>query len=145
MRLQNGTFVLVSDAAKALLLQNRGDEHQMDLRVLEALSEDSLPNREQAADKPGRFATPDGGRAATEATDWQEVGEDRFLAEVAARTLKAVSGQSPALLVVAADPRSLGKLRPRLVDSGSIVLVAEINRDFVHQTIPQIESALIEA
>ena len=145
MRLENNTFVLVSDAAKALLLQNHGDEHQMDLRVLQALSTENPPTREQGTDKPGRFFTPDSGRASTESTDWHEIGEDRFLDQVAEITLKTITGQTPNKLVIAADPRSLGKLRPRLADSGSVAIIAEINRDFVHQTIEDIETALARA
>ena len=117
----------------------------MDLRVLQALNSENPPTREQGTDKPGRFSTPNGGRASTEATDWHEIGEDRFLDRVADITLKAVSGQSSNKLVIAADPRSLGKLRRRLVDSGSIAVIAEINRDFVHQTIADIDTALAQA
>jgi protein required for attachment to host cells len=145
MHLANGTFVLVSDAAKALLLENKGDSDIMDLRVVEVLEDENPPNREQTSERPGRFTTPSGARAATEHTDWHEVGESRFLAAVAKATLKALTQSSPANLVLAADPKSLGQLRRMLSDSGSISLVAEINRDLAHQTIPKIEEAIASA
>ncbi|MEL6662778.1 MAG: host attachment family protein [Pseudomonadota bacterium] len=145
MRLETGTLVLISDAAKALLLENKGDAHALDLRVVEVLEDKNPPTRDQGTDRPGRFNTPAGGQATAGETDWHEAGEDRFLARVAELTLKAVSARSPANLVLAADPRALGKLRRMLADSGSITLIAEINRDLAHQTLPNIEEAIARA
>tara|TARA_R110000796_G_scaffold115840_5_gene228029 strand:- start:1949 stop:2386 length:438 start_codon:yes stop_codon:yes gene_type:complete len=142
MHLPTGTFVLVSDGAKALLLENKGDNDLLDLRVVQVIEQDNPPAREQASDRAGRFTTPTGGKAATEQTDWHDVSEERFLSSVADATLKVVSQSTPSNLVIAADPRSLGKLRPMLMDSGSISVVAELNRDLAHQTIPQIEEAI---
>lgn len=145
MHLDTGTYVLVSDAAKALLLENKGDAEVLDLRVVEVLEDDNPPSSEQGADRPGRFKTPDGGRTAADETDWHEAGEDRFLARVAELTLRTVTARSPSNLVLAADPRALGKLRRMLVDSGSVTLIAEINRDLAHQTVPNIEDAIARA
>ena len=145
MRLKTGTFVLVSDAAKALLLQNRGDDSLLDLRLVQVMEHSSPRTREQGSDRPGRYPTPQGGRTATEETDWHEVGEDRFLDDVAEATLKTVAAQSPAQLVLAADPRALGKLRKRLADSGSVTLIAEISKDLAHQTLLKIEEAIAGA
>ena len=145
MQLATGTYVLVSDGAKALLLQNKGDDGIIDLRVVKALEESTPAAKELSSDRPGRFSTPSGGQAATEQTDWHEVGETRFLAKVAQATLETVTQTSPANLVVAADPKSLGKLRRLLIDSGSIKLLAEINKDLAHQSIPQIEEAITGA
>ena len=52
MRLETGTFVLVSDAGKALLLQNRGDADILDLRVIEMLQDENPPSRDQGRDRP---------------------------------------------------------------------------------------------
>lgn len=134
--------MLISDAAKALLLENKGDVHTLDLRIVKVLTNENPRTNQQGSDRPGRFETPDGGRAAVEATDWHEAGEDAFLANVAAVTVKTVSEATPANLVLAADPRALGKLRRLLADSGSITLIAEINRDLAHQTDPGIEAAI---
>ncbi|MBI1255301.1 MAG: hypothetical protein GC196_13260 [Hyphomonas sp.] len=69
MRLSTGTFVLIRDAAKALLLENKGDAHALDLRVVQVPINDNPRTSQQGSDRPGRFETPDGGRAAVEATD----------------------------------------------------------------------------
>ena len=145
MHLPTGTYVLVSDAAKALLLENKGDAALLDLRVVKALQASNPPARDLASDRPGRFKTPQGGYAATEQTDQHQAAEDHFLAQVAEETLRVMAQASPANLVVAADPRSLGKLRTMLSDSGSVVLIAEINKDLAHQALPQIEEAISAA
>ena len=59
--------------------------------------------------------------------------------------LKEIGQSTPASLVVAADPRSLGKLRPMLTDSGSVSILAELNRDLAHHTLPKIEEAISNA
>ena len=146
MRLAPGTYVLVCDAAKALLLENKGDEIRLDLRVVEAFTDEDNPSaRDQASDAAGRFKTPTGVSAATEQTDWHEIGEDRFLAKVATSALAQILSSGPARMVLAADPRSLGKLRKHLADSDTLTLVAEINKDLAHQTIAQIEEAIAAA
>ena len=91
---------------------------------------------------PGRFRTPDGGKAAAEDTDWHEARETAFLARVAEVTLKTVAASTPADLVLAADPRSLGTLRGLLAGEGSIRLIAEVHRDLAHQSVPLIEEAI---
>jgi protein required for attachment to host cells len=145
MRLESETYVLLSDASKALLLVNKGDVDMLDLRVVNVFQHDNPPSRELGSDRPGRFPTPDGGRTSTEEADWHDKAEARFLADVARETLKVLADATPASLVLAADPRSLGELRTLLADSGSIRLVAEIHRDLVHQPTPDIEAAILSA
>ncbi|HAO36615.1 MAG TPA: hypothetical protein DEB28_02830 [Hyphomonas sp.] len=145
MHLPTGAFVLVCDGSKALLLENKGDADLLDLRIVEALTDDNPPNRDQSSDRAGRFKTPSGAHAATEQTDWHDIAEERFLSTVAEMALKEIGQSTPASLVVAADPRSLGKLRPMLTDSGSVSILAELNRDLAHHTLPKIEEAISNA
>lgn len=145
MQLETGAYILVSDAGRALILENRGDTEQMDLHMVRVLEIDNPPARELTSGPPGRFRTPNGGYAASEQTDWHEVAETRFLEEVARETLRIAGTGSPGRLVVAADPRSLGKLRPLLADSGCVQVVGEIHGDLVHQTIAGIEKAVSAA
>lgn len=145
MQIDPGAYILVSDAGRALILENRGDGEHLDLHVVRVLENENPPARDLTSGPPGRFRTPAGGYAATEQTDWHEVSETRFLEEVARETLQIVSAGSSAHLVVAADPRSLGTLRPLLADSGSVHVIGEIHADLVHQTIAGIEKAVSAA
>ena len=91
MHLPTGAFVLVCDGSKALLLENKGDADLLDLRIVEALTDDNPPNRDQSSDRAGRFKTPSGAHAATEQTDWHDIAEERFLSTVAEMALKRVT------------------------------------------------------
>lgn len=145
MQLETGTFILVSDAGRALILENRGDGAHLDLRVIRVMENENPPARELASGPPGRFRTPAGGYAATEQTDWHNVAETRFLEDVARETLQVAGAKAPAHLVIAADPKSLGRLRLLLADSGTVQLLGEIQGDLVHQTIASIEQAVAAA
>lgn len=141
MHLANGTFLLVCDASKALLLQNHGDAERIDLRVVEVLGIDNPPDREQSSDRPGRFQTPAGGKAATDETDQHEAAESRFAEETAELVRSALKADASAKLILAADPRSLGRLRPLLNQKGITdeTILAEINKDLSHHPVPEIE------
>ena len=55
MRIDNGTWVLVADGEKFVLLQNNGNRAHLDLRVVRAGAVENPPTREQGTDRPGRL------------------------------------------------------------------------------------------
>ena len=80
MRLANGTWVLVLDGEKFLLLRNQGDADIMDLRVIDHEEVENPPTREQGTERPGRLNDPGPGRSAVEQTDWHALEKERFYA-----------------------------------------------------------------
>ena len=66
MRIRNGTWVVVADGEKFLLLRNDGNAERIDLRVIRHREVESPPTREQGSDKPGRFDDPGPGRSTAE-------------------------------------------------------------------------------
>lgn len=142
MQLHNGALILVCDAGKALVLENQGDQDLMDLRVLDTFEQDNPPTREQGTDRPGRYATPTGGRTATEETDWHDEAEARFAEALAAHLDGRLAGTNPAELVIIADPRTLGRLRPHLSGRVQAALTAEIAKDYVKHPVSDIEALI---
>jgi len=142
MRIANGTWVLVADGEKYLLLRNEGGAALVDLRVIAHAEQDNPPNREQGTDRPGRLDDPGPGRSAVEETDWHRLAKERFAKDLADRLrLWALADRFEAL-VVAADPRTLGVLRPALHKAVVERLVGEVDKDLTKMPLPEIEEIL---
>ena len=141
-----GTIVLVCDGAKALLLENAGDERALNLKPLAVTLEPHPRTRLMGADQPTRvFDSHDGSRSGAEQTDWHVEAEIAFLRESAQalETLARQPGQPgrPPIVIVA-PPRALGVLRDNLGEATRKGLVVEIAKDLVKQPLEEIEAHL---
>lgn len=143
MEIANGTWVLVADGEKYLLLHNIGDAELVDLRVLRHGAQENPPTHEQGTDRPGRMEDPGGlGRSAVEETDWNRLEKERFAKDLADRLRRwALDGRFRRLVVVA-DPRTLGVLRPELHKAVTERLVGEVDKDLTGMPVPEIEAVL---
>jgi len=54
-KLENGTWVLIADGEKALFMVNETDAEDPFLQVFREEEQDNPPNRDQAANRRGRF------------------------------------------------------------------------------------------
>ena len=145
MRIDNGTWVLVADGEKFVLLRNNGNRAHLDLRVVRAEAVENPPTREQGTDRPGRLDNAAAGPSSVEETDWHRLEKERFAKGVADQLRTwALSGQFAAL-VLTADPRTLGVLRPELHKAVQDRLVGEINKDLTRLPVREIERVLNEA
>jgi protein required for attachment to host cells len=143
LKLHPGEWVVVCDGAKALVLENIGDEMFPNLKTKEVYQQEAPPTREQGTDAPGRsFASVGSARAAMEQTDWHEQGEHRFLEKLAARLDAAVQAGEVKSLVIAAPPRALGALRQVYTPAIRRALAVEIDKDMVKMPVHQIEKHL---
>jgi protein required for attachment to host cells len=143
MRIDNGTWVLVADGEKYLLLRNRGDAELVDLRVIRHGETENPPTHAQGTDRPGRMDDPGGpGRSAVQETDWHRLEKERFARDLAERLrLAALAGRFGSLVLVA-DPRTLGVLRPELHKAVTERLAGEVDKDLTGMPVPEIEKAL---
>ena len=140
---RNGDWILIGDGKKALMLHNEGDAHLLNLRRLSVQTQESPATREQGTDRPGRsFSSVGQRRSAYEASDWHEVEEARFAAEVAASINAAATNKSFKHLIVIAPPKTLGELRRELSPEAQKKITAEINKDLTKHSIPEIEKLL---
>jgi len=143
VKIAQGDWVLVCDGAKALILENAGDEKFLNLKTRKVYEQADQKTREQGTDAPGRsINSVDGRRSAMEQTDWHDQAEQRFLQRLAGHLDAAVnSGQTRSLIMVA-PPRALGVLRQAYSHNLRSALRAEVDKDLVHLPVYQIEKHL---
>jgi protein required for attachment to host cells len=151
--IHRGEWVVVCDGAKALVLENAGDEKFPNLKTLEVFEQKDLATHELGTDKPGRSFSPashgshssHGSRSAVEQTDFHDQAERDFLVHLAKHLDAAiVAGKTKALIMVA-PPRALGMLRAVYSHALKGALRAEIDKDLVKQPVHQIEKHLAGA
>lgn len=125
--MKKGTWVLVADGEKALILENQGSATAPQLSVRRKKTQDNLPDREQAADRPGRMNDgPSAQRSALDETDWHALEKTRFATDLADLLYEHAHRNEFDSLVLVADPRVLGDLRAKLHAEVSDRLVGEI-------------------
>jgi protein required for attachment to host cells len=137
------SWILVCDAAKALLFQNVGDAQALNLKAAEVRLEPHPPTRDLGSDRPGRaFDSGDGSPSAMENTDWHNAAEADFLRGLAGRLDELVRKHGVKHLIVVAPPKALGILRQHFTPAVRDVLSAEIPKDLVKLPTIEIERRL---
>ncbi len=139
-KLSEGTFVLVADGEKALLLENIGDAAHPHLQVARKKTQDNPPNREQAANRPGRFNDgPSVHRSAVDDTDWHQLAKERFADDLAEMLYSRVHDGRIERLVLVAGPMILGELRGKLHKEVADIVVAEIDKTLTNHPLDEVE------
>ena len=143
MKIAEGTWVVVCDGAKALVLENTGDEKFPNLRTREVIEEPHAPTHEQGTDAPGRAHSSIGhGRSAVEQTDWHEQAERQFLGKLMAKLDTAVTAGEVKSLIVIAPPRALGVIRQAYSQQVRSAVQHEVDKDLVKMPVYEIEKYL---
>jgi protein required for attachment to host cells len=143
LRLPHEGLVLVIDGRKALFLKNQGDDVYPNFQIERVLqAPENPPTREQGVDKPGMRGRPGN---MVEQTDWHDLAERHFAAEVAEVLNTACFNHPAKAIVVAAPPRTLAELRKHFSDIVKQQIVAEVNKDLTKQPIYDIEQYLAGA
>jgi protein required for attachment to host cells len=145
LKIPHDAIVFVGDGSKALFLRNEGDEKFLHLKTERVFVDDNPPTREQGSDKPGRaFASVGPARSAVEPTNWHQIEQQRFARTVADSLRKLVVERKVKAVVITAPPKTLADLRQLLHDEVKSRVIAEIDKDFTHEPIDQIERRLSE-
>jgi protein required for attachment to host cells len=143
VKIGQGEWVVICDGAKALVLENVGDEKFPNLKTKEVYEQEDPKTHEQGTDAPGRSINSIGARrSAMEQTDWHEQAEQRFLQALAGHLDAAVNSGEAKSLIVVAPPRALGVLRQAYSHNLRSALHAEIDKDLVGLPVHQIEKHL---
>lgn len=169
MKIPHNTLVLVADGRKMLLLRNEGDAEHLNLQVERKEIHESPKDRDQKSDAAGRASSTQSGpgappiaqggsmhaqgqgaqfapsRGSMEETDYHQLEEDRFAAEVAEMLKARALDNSFDTLVVAAPSRTLGELRKHYHKEVEARLVGEMAKDLTNHPVPQIEEVLLAA
>lgn len=142
MKIPHESWVLILDGERFLLLANRGDEDIIDLRVIKAEEIENPATSEQGTERPGRFPDAGIGKSAVAQTDWHALEKERFAADIAERLKKWAMAGRYSKLVICADPKTLGRIRPEYHVEVSQRLIGEIDKDLTSMPVDQIEKIL---
>lgn len=169
MQVPHNALILVADGRKMLLLRNEGDAEHLNLQVERKEVHENPKDRDQKSDAAGRASSTQSGpgappiaqggsmhargqgaqfapsRGSMEETDYQQLEEDRFAAEVAEiLNTKALNNSFETLVIVAPSP-TLGELRKHYHKEVESRLASEIAKDLTNHPVPQIEEVLLAA
>ena len=160
MQLPNNAFVLVADGRKMLWLRNDGDEAFPNLVVEMAEEHPNPRDIDQKTDQAGQASSTRGGGNSPNAqggaggarssgtmgeSDYHQLEEDRFAAEVAEMLRKRALARKYDKLVVIAPAKTLGELRKHYHKEVESRLLGELAKDLTGHSIPDIEAALKKA
>jgi protein required for attachment to host cells len=147
LRIDQGDWVVVCDGAKALVLENVGDNVFPNLKTLKVFEQENPATHEQGTDRPGRMsAVAQGtGRSSVGQTDWHDRGEEAFLTRLAKHLDAEVSAGKAKSLIVIAPPRALGMLRPAYSAALKGAIRCELDKDLVKLPVHEIEKHLKKA
>ena len=144
LKIRPGEWVVVCDGAKALVLQNVGDEKFPNLKTKEVYEQDDPKTHELGTDAPGRAINSiDARRSAMEQTDWHAQAEKAFLEKLVGRLNAAVEAGEMKKLILVAPPRALGVIRQAYSTNLRNALHAEVDKDFVKLPVHEIEKHLV--
>jgi protein required for attachment to host cells len=139
-KLENGTWVLIADGEKALFMVNETDAEDPFLQVFREEEQDNPPNRDQAANRRGRFNDgPSVHRSAVDDTDWHQLSKDRFADELAEILYKQSHKAKFDKIVIVAPPKTLGELRDEMHQEVAAKVVGEIPKTLTNHPMDEIE------
>lgn len=143
IKLPEGTWVVVCDGRKALILENVGDAEFPNLKTRDVDTNIVPPTSQIGTDTPGRVQQSVGDRRSSmEQTDFHDEAEKKFVVDLVHRLDVAIEAKSLKVLVVVAPPRALGAMRHAYTDRLRAALHAEIDKDLTNVPVDQIERHL---
>ncbi|WP_386627616.1 host attachment family protein [Sulfitobacter geojensis] len=144
-KLKNGTWVIIADGEKALLLENQTDGEDPFLEVFREEEQENPPNRDQAANRRGRFNDgPSVHRSAVDDTDWHQLAKDRFAGELADILYQKAHAGAFEQIVLVAPPGTLGELRHQMHQEVSNKVIGEIDKTLTNHALDDIEKIVVK-
>lgn len=140
MQLDTGTWVMVLDGTKALILENVADGQDPNLRVVRKDENDASDNRGESTTGPGH----PGASRRPSADDFHQMTEAGFAEEMAAWLYKAAHRGRFDRLVLVAPPKVLGTLRQALHKEVASRVVGEVHKTLTSHPVDQIERIVAE-
>ncbi|MCG7622439.1 MULTISPECIES: host attachment family protein [unclassified Epibacterium] len=144
-KLEQGTYILVTDSEKALLLENITDGQNPHFEVRKKEEQDNPSDLEQSANRPGRKAdTGVGQRSALDDTDWHELAKERFADDIADLLYARAHRGKLGPLVLVASPQVLGGLRGKLHKEVQALIQDEIPKTLTNHPLDEIEKIVMD-
>lgn len=139
-QLTNGTWIVVADSEKALLMRNVTDHQDPNFEIIRREDGDGPDG---GSDRPGRRS--DGGpnqMSAMEETDWHALARDRFAKDLSDLLYGYAHKGRFDRLVIVASPQVLGALRGDLHKEVSDRVVAEIPKTLTNHPVRELEKLI---
>jgi protein required for attachment to host cells len=141
--LTTNIWVLVCDGHKALILQNAGDRVYPKLEARERFEHEEHQSRDLGSDAPGRsHSSGSDRRSSVDQIDLHRLEDDKFLKGVAAHLDRAVTAGQIEKLILVAPAHAMGLLRKALSPAAHKAIAAEVEGDYVHLPLYEIEKHL---
>lgn len=145
VKMQAGDWIIVSDARKALLLENEGDELFPNLKTREVREHEEAPNRALNPDAPGRvYQSVGSSRSSVEPSDRHEEADKNFVVSLTERLHELVTSGAAKGLVIVAPAHTLGLIRKSSSAAVRSAVRAEVDRDLTHLPVYEIEKHLLK-
>ncbi|TNC73459.1 host attachment family protein [Rubellimicrobium roseum] len=135
MQLENGTWVLVLDGSKALILENITDGQDPNLRVVRKEENEAPDNKGESTTGPAQ----QGIRRQLDASDYHELTEQGFAEEMAEWLYKAAHRGRFRQIVLVAPDKVIGTLRQKLHKEVADKVVGEVHKTLTGHPVDQIE------
>lgn len=140
VQLSKGTWVVVADAEKALLMENVTDHDDPNFRII---SRTDSPAQDTYSDRPGRHAdTGHNHKSGLAEHDWHALARDKFAKSLADLLYRYAHKGKFSQLVIAAAPDLLGALRGELHSEVSGKVIAEIPKTLTNHPPRKLEALI---
>ncbi len=139
--IEQGTWVIIADGEKALVMENITDAEDPNLVVVSVEEQDTADNKPK--DRAGRrFDSGPNQKSAMEETNWKAHAKSLFVQDVAdLLNRKGLKGAFKRLVLVA-SPHVLGLLRRRLHSEVLAKVVAEVDKTLTNHPLHKVEQVL---
>lgn len=145
MKIPAKAWIIVADANRYKVYVNEAGAAAPEFRLIAEKSQDNPPSRAQGADRPGRMSTPSTPKSAFDEGDAHQQAETRWIKDLAAEINVWAREDRFAELILVADPRSLGVLRPELSDAARARIAGEIDKDLTKHPDREIARIILDA
>ncbi len=146
MKLKTGTWVVVADGGRGLLLVNIGTAIRPELKARQVWNHDNPRTSEQGQDRPPRAFSPSGTRrAAHEPADIHAENEDRFIDSIVEALEADAANGLFRQIAVFAPPTALGRFRKSATEDLARRVIAWIDKDLTKLPVPEITEAVVKA
>jgi len=146
MKLKTGTWVVVADGGRGILLVNIGTAARPELKARQVWDLENPRTSEQGRDRPPRAVMPSGSRrAAHEPADIHSQNEDRFIDGIVAALEDDAAKGLFRQIAIFAPPAALGRFRKSASEDLTRRVIAWIDKDLTKQPVPEITTAVVKA
>ncbi len=144
MIISRNAWIVVADGSRASIFENVGEIGEVSLKLLRSVDQHSTHKHDNGHDHTSQAAAGQGHTKSAQEPKAPHAAEKhdflQFLIE--GLVLDVQSGQCPEIVLIA-GPTSLGALRQHLPAAVVAKVVKEVNKDYTHMTVNELNKTLM--